>query len=360
MNRISLSSRTGRVLASAALVGAILVPGAITAYAETTDNASRATTTTTSARSAESLTTYRQNTAQLPVLQQGSRGAAVAAAQDLLTAAGRPVVADGGFGPATAAAVRDFQRAQGLTADGVVGSKTWAVLAVTVRPGAQGPAVKAVQRQLAEKGVGVAVDGEFGPATTSAVKRFQQKHGLSADGVVGPRTWAALLGGSPVARPDNPSGNVPGDVSALRKRIVSGARSQIGVSERTNGCRVYLKSCRTTPWCAAFTSWAWRQAGVPKASVPTTLVARGVGLWGKERGLFHTSNPKPGDVVVWGTPAQKTGGHVGIVVAVHADGRIDTVEGNSSNKVKFRQGIDPRTNVTRGHKISGYVSPPGA
>jgi len=39
----------------------------------------------------------------------------------------------------------------------------------------------------------IKVDGHFGPATKSAVIRFQNDHGLEADGEVGPATWTRLL-----------------------------------------------------------------------------------------------------------------------------------------------------------------------
>lgn len=48
-----------------------------------------------------------------------------------------------------------------------------------------------VQQIQAE--VGVAVDGRFGPATERAVKAWQAAHGLTADGLTGAGTWAALL-----------------------------------------------------------------------------------------------------------------------------------------------------------------------
>jgi len=37
------------------------------------------------------------------------------------------------------------------------------------------------------------VDGVFGPATVMATKRFQQANHLTADGIIGPNTWNALL-----------------------------------------------------------------------------------------------------------------------------------------------------------------------
>ena len=63
--------------------------------------------------------------------------------------------------------------------------------------GAKSDVVKSVQSLLIDKykfSCGSAgVDGSFGAYTFRAVKRFQKKYGLTVDGVVGPKTWTALL-----------------------------------------------------------------------------------------------------------------------------------------------------------------------
>ncbi|MFI8346325.1 N-acetylmuramoyl-L-alanine amidase [Streptomyces sp. NPDC085596] len=64
----------------------------------------------------------------------------------------------------------------------------------TLRSGSSGPQVSAAQSLLNAQGFNVGtVDGSFGSKTTSAVTAFQQARGLGADGVVGARTWTALL-----------------------------------------------------------------------------------------------------------------------------------------------------------------------
>ena len=57
--------------------------------------------------------------------------------------------------------------------------------------------VEELQRDLGLKGYKINVDGYFGSETEASVKDFQMKQGLDDDGVVGPSTWAALLGAPP-------------------------------------------------------------------------------------------------------------------------------------------------------------------
>ncbi|MEP7218554.1 MAG: peptidoglycan-binding domain-containing protein [Bacteroidota bacterium] len=40
--------------------------------------------------------------------------------------------------------------------------------------------------------IGIPADGAFGPKTEVAVRAFQRTHGSVPDGIVGPKTWAAL------------------------------------------------------------------------------------------------------------------------------------------------------------------------
>lgn len=62
----------------------------------------------------------------------------------------------------------------------------------TLRKGAKGETVELLQELLNVKGVQVKIDGDFGPLTEEAVKRFQKLYKIDIDGVVGPKTWEKL------------------------------------------------------------------------------------------------------------------------------------------------------------------------
>jgi putative chitinase len=65
-----------------------------------------------------------------------------------------------------------------------------------LKVGSKGEDVKKLQEKL-----GTATDGDFGPGTEKLVKEWQAANGLTADGLVGDGTWAKMFGSAPVAAP---------------------------------------------------------------------------------------------------------------------------------------------------------------
>lgn len=74
----------------------------------------------------------------------------------------------------------------------------------TLQLGDSGAPVKVLQARLNVWGAHLTVDGEFGSGTEQAVMVFQRAHGLTVDGIVGPLTWNALLAATPVIPPVTP------------------------------------------------------------------------------------------------------------------------------------------------------------
>lgn len=153
------------------------------------------------------MTYTTQTTSTRPTLSLGSTGEDVKDLQKVLngTVADNSLVVDGVFGNLTKEAVLAFQKENGLTIDGIVGSQTWAIVDTidvsendtNSRPvlcfGSKGEDVEYLQRRLNGIGFGsLVVDGIFGVATEEAVKKFQKYYGLTVDGIVGSQTWAKL------------------------------------------------------------------------------------------------------------------------------------------------------------------------
>ncbi|MGM0904680.1 MAG: peptidoglycan-binding protein [Bacillota bacterium] len=164
------------------------------------------------------------------VLKKGMKGAEVRKLQQDLTNKGYSTKGiDGIFGSNTETAVKKFQKANNIKADGIVGEstkkalgmktsapkptakKTTAPSKVTkktaakpvpvettfsstiLKKGMKGAEVKKLQQVLTNKGYSTkGIDGVFGSNTEAAVKKFQKANKLKADGVVGPATKKAL------------------------------------------------------------------------------------------------------------------------------------------------------------------------
>ena len=140
----------------------------------------------------------------MDLLKQGSKGNAVIELQQLLQSQGfYSSKIDGDFGAATLNAVLKFQKANGLLADGLVGSASWTKLRAvsspptqslpTLLPGSKGTAVSKAQQLLKDKGYYQGrIDGDFGVGTRDAIAAFQRANGLTVDGKVGAQTWNKL------------------------------------------------------------------------------------------------------------------------------------------------------------------------
>ena len=144
---------------------------------------------------------------------------------------------------------------------------------------------------------------------------------------------AAPLGAPAPAGPAGPGG----------AGLLAAVQREVGVAEQPPGSndspriaqyRQATAGSGVGPWCAYFTSWAAREAGMP-------LGENGQGFgsvdalyaWAQRAGRAVTNGPgvvpRPGDLIVWDE-------HIGVVESVLPDGSVQTIEGNSSDQVARR------------------------
>jgi peptidoglycan hydrolase-like protein with peptidoglycan-binding domain len=99
---------------------------------------------------------------------------------------------NGAFDPRTEKALRAWQAENGLAADGIAGPTTLVLMGfydlVLLKRGSHGEAVRRLQQHLA-----IGADGRFGPRTEKAVRDYQKKNGLVADGMAGPATLSHVF-----------------------------------------------------------------------------------------------------------------------------------------------------------------------
>lgn len=165
--------------------------------------------------------TYTTVTGSTPLVKLYHKGEPVRRIQKAVG-----ITVDGYYGPNTKNAVQVFQRKHGLSADGIVGTKTWAKInggaAPKPAPKPKTPAfplpkghwygveskdsrnhsgyyqkdragIRQLQQGLKDRNWKISVDGIYGPATRRIVTSFQRKAGIRVDGAVGQQAWTAIF-----------------------------------------------------------------------------------------------------------------------------------------------------------------------
>ena len=321
----------------------------------------------------------------MATLEFGAKGKEVKSLQSILKRGGYfHGDAKGNFLKLTRAAVVAFQhehrgpKGATLRDDGVVDDDTWWALrnageastggttatSAALEFGDKGEEVKVLQRLLKDQGYFKgAVKGNFLKLTKEAVIYFQQTHlgpdgeNLASDGVVGTNTWWALRHPSGSPQRSGLPGEIPKGLTPKRQAVlrVALAEHAAGVKEIPDGANSgdgvdkYILAGTQPAWCCYFWSWVDKQAlgsyslKARLGRVSTAFEKARSRKFARQKGDYM---PIPGDAFIMATSDAEKGkykftgnGHIGFVLRVEVkNGKavaINTVEGNSSNRVKL-------------------------
>jgi hypothetical protein len=246
----------------------------------------------------------------------------------------------------------------------------------TIRRGSKGEEVEMLQQALNAHGYGpLTVDGDFGRGTQQVVYQFQQSQSLTADGIVGPSTWNALLTGpaahlAPVdqwgAKRKELLDSLPSVPEAQRlaicfaiedlgkKESPDGSNRGPEIAHLVDGYAAYWQIAGNPyyPWCMiAGSVWTARGLGLGNRGAQINWKAHPFGHWfggvsqakdwAKKNGRMDSA-PEPGHLFTMPRSGSSSdaasstrAGHTGIIVSVHtsAPGYVVTVEGNVGNRV---------------------------
>jgi len=140
--------------------------------------------------------------------------------------------------------------------------------------GDQGVKVSLIQEWLCLHGFQVVIDGAFGPATEAAVGQFQSRAGVGVDGIVGDTTFEQLvLPMKRALGPIPPDGaNLGAMVVAYAKQHLAQAPREVGGQNRGPWVRLYVNGHDGPEWprCAGFASFILTQAC---SAIRTTMAA---------------------------------------------------------------------------------------
>lgn len=219
------------------------------------------------------------------------------------------------YGPATEAAVRLFQRQVGYTEglepidqDGWAGEQTLALLysesapKYVVKEGMEGDDITQMQTQLKDMGYMRETTGYYGEKTIAAIKEFQNRNGLSPDGLAGTKTYELLY--SPNAKESASK--------AKEARTKANISKMIEVAKDKLGSKYILgKTGPSTFDCSGLVYYCLKQAGSNRRRLTAAGYSQ-VSDWEK---ITSMSKLKKGDLVFFYNNSFSKVGHVGIVVS---------------------------------------------
>jgi uncharacterized protein (TIGR02594 family) len=220
----------------------------------------------------------------------------------------------------------------------------------TLKKGSRGEAVIQLQSLLntaLNPSPRLPVDGDFGQKTHEAVVRFQKARHLTADGVVGAKTWAALGQSPSASAPKQVALAAPAARSAGREDVpwMDIASEEVGETEekgagRNNSRIVEYHSATSlrakddeTPWCSSFVNWVMKEAGYTGTN---NALAKSWLDWGET-----LDSPRYGAITVIkrkgaqsdAATGSSTGYHVAFYVG-STSSHIELLGGNQGDSVK--------------------------
>lgn len=220
------------------------------------------------------------------------------------------------FGPATEHGVELFQRQVNFTEslgvtldeDGWAGEQTLSLLysddapRYCVKEGMSGDDVSAMQLQLVDMGYMKKTTGYYGDETKAAMKEFQSRNGLTADGLAGEKTYEMLY--SPDAKESKSK--------AQQARTKANISKMIEVAKSKLGCKYVLGNTGPNSFdCSGLVYYCLKQAGSNRRRLTAAGYSQ-VSDWEK---ITSINSLKKGDLICFYSDDYSKVGHIGIVVS---------------------------------------------
>src|SRR5258706_150956 len=231
--------------------------------------------------------------------------------------------------------------------------------------GDNAPKVKLIQEWLCLSGVQVSTDGDFGPASEAAVKQFQKQAKLTPDGVVGPKTFAKLIKPmSDALKPITATGKSLGQMVVLyAQQHFRQAPREVGGQNSGPWVRLYMdgNEGEQWSWCAGFACFVLKQACTALDStlpIAPSFSCDSLAASAKQRKVFVTeaaavdhTKLTPGSFFLL-RRTETDWVHTGIVTNIAAE-TLRTIEGNT-NDDGSREGYEVCQRI-RGYGTKDFI-----